>query len=326
VIVSTSTRKAAFTLVELLTVIAIIVLLIGILVPTLSNAKTQAKQAKTAVQISSIGSGCEMFRNEMERYPFSAGPNPFGAKPDVILSGAQWLATSLAGADRQGYVKPTRTNDTNNNGEVLNDPADWVAWYAGKGKWPRLGPYVTVTDSSCMPVSEWISRMGQPVPDDSDLLKTGTYDDSLWTNVKMPIFVDAFGYPILYYVADPTADKPFSKNKGPKREVGIYDYSDNAAFTGNEGGHGRNDRKQDGIDFAATGKTHPLGVFGYTDEKTEPKPNTFTGEVYSRSTFQSTVKNGKGRVAPHNPDKYLLISAGADGLFGTSDDIRNFNQ
>ena len=27
---------------------------------------------------------------------------------------------------------------------------------------------------------------------------------------------------------------------------------------------------------------------------------------------------------PHRPDSYILISAGADGLYGTSDDIRNF--
>ncbi len=29
---------------------------------------------------------------------------------------------------------------------------------------------------------------------------------------------------------------------------------------------------------------------------------------------------------PHRPDSYLLISAGADGLYGTDDDIRNFGQ
>jgi prepilin-type N-terminal cleavage/methylation domain-containing protein len=30
------------------------------------------------------------------------------------------------------------------------------------------------------------------------------------------------------------------------------------------------------------------------------------------------------RLYPHRPDSFLLISAGADGLYGTADDIRNF--
>jgi hypothetical protein len=34
----------------------------------------------------------------------------------------------------------------------------------------------------------------------------------------------------------------------------------------------------------------------------------------------------QARPWPHRPDSYLLISAGADGIYGTNDDIRNFGQ
>jgi hypothetical protein len=30
------------------------------------------------------------------------------------------------------------------------------------------------------------------------------------------------------------------------------------------------------------------------------------------------------RAQPYNPDTYILISAGRDGLYGTEDDIKNF--
>ena len=33
-----------------------------------------------------------------------------------------------------------------------------------------------------------------------------------------------------------------------------------------------------------------------------------------------------GPVKPVNPDTYLLISAGPDGIYGTNDDINNFQE
>ena len=46
--------------------------------------------------------------------------------------------------------------------------------------------------------------------------------------------------------------------------------------------------------------------------------------------FQAFIEDASasdaGRRVPHNPDSFLLISAGADGVFGTEDDIVNWEQ
>ncbi len=42
--------------------------------------------------------------------------------------------------------------------------------------------------------------------------------------------------------------------------------------------------------------------------------------------FYDYIRDPKiaARPWPYRPDSYILISAGADGLYGTGDDIRNF--
>lgn len=57
-------RKSAFTLIELLTVIAILALLIAILLPTLSKARQQAKASACLATIKGIGTGVTIYLNE----------------------------------------------------------------------------------------------------------------------------------------------------------------------------------------------------------------------------------------------------------------------
>jgi prepilin-type N-terminal cleavage/methylation domain-containing protein len=62
-------RGAAFTLIELLTVIAIIAILAAILIPTTSSARTAAKRAKARGQFAQWGAAIEAFRGEYGYYP-----------------------------------------------------------------------------------------------------------------------------------------------------------------------------------------------------------------------------------------------------------------
>src|SRR5262245_21151090 len=58
------TKKAAFTLVELLVVVAIIALLISILLPSLSRAREEAKRTKCRAVVAGIGKACYIYQEE----------------------------------------------------------------------------------------------------------------------------------------------------------------------------------------------------------------------------------------------------------------------
>ncbi|RRK01503.1 prepilin-type N-terminal cleavage/methylation domain-containing protein [Opitutaceae bacterium TAV4] len=62
-------RNKAFTLIELLTVIAIIGILAAIIIPTVGSVRTSAKKAKTKVQFSQLIQAYELFKQEYGFYP-----------------------------------------------------------------------------------------------------------------------------------------------------------------------------------------------------------------------------------------------------------------
>ncbi|MBL8878445.1 MAG: prepilin-type N-terminal cleavage/methylation domain-containing protein [Phycisphaerales bacterium] len=323
--------KAGFTLVELLTVIAIISLLIGILIPSLSAARTQAKATKTTAMFSSLGKAIEMFRNDNDRYPQSNGRTPFenqSSSGTPFLSGAQWLGMQMLGADRKGFVKTTLINDkptgSGGSGDGVINEQDWLDWYAltPAKNYARNATYMEpgARDVATPETYQTEFAPGGAAPAS---LTAGT---SVWNNSKLPFFVDSFGFPVLYYAANDGAERPFSTGTRNTLVMGRYDQSDNIQFTGTTAANGVNTAaNEDGWDLGG-GLPHKIKELGWnpTQPNEQPAGDTFAHAFFNLQTFEATRQGAtQGKVWPRNPDTFILLSPGPDAIWGTHDDISN---
>ena len=88
-----------FTIIELMTVMSVIIILIGLLVPGLNQLRRYAKDVAQRNQFYAIGLGLETFNAEWDNYP-SSKPNLITLDP---FSGANRLADAMVGRDLLGY-------------------------------------------------------------------------------------------------------------------------------------------------------------------------------------------------------------------------------
>lgn len=339
-------RVAAFTLVELLAVVAIIGLLIAILMPALHSARVQAWKAQTASTLKAIGDGAEMFRGENQKefrlsdgYPPSARANDPTEPADTEIFGAHWLLRYLMGKDLNGFVPRRSVPQDMQAEDTFNEQEHWYDPDALDNRpLDRVGPYLT--------------------PDSLTVKKTkelpGATPDTSWSGnealMNTPVIVDAFGYPILYYVANPRwAKKPgvpmavinrynTYETHDPAElssDKGIFAFDDNMLFTG----------LRDGVEpsgtmhkeawnfggFASTRKWHDISYFGpdpIVVDTFRNNPRNFLSYIMNQRVFESTYDATVPRatMTPHRKESFLLISAGSDAIYGTNDDVGNFSR
>ena len=84
---STTARNSAFTLIELLVVISIIVILVGIIAPTIGKALQLAKKSSAAAYLNSVANAAELYQEANGLYP--------GQGVSSNLTGSQMLAVCL---------------------------------------------------------------------------------------------------------------------------------------------------------------------------------------------------------------------------------------
>ena len=85
--------KRAFTLIELLTVIAIIAILAAIIIPTVGGARNSAIRAKTKAQFGQWAAAMELYRQEYGFYPAITS----GGKVDTTKFAPELSGRTLAG-------------------------------------------------------------------------------------------------------------------------------------------------------------------------------------------------------------------------------------
>ncbi len=95
----TPRNTSAFTLIELLMVIAIIGILAGILIPTVGAVKKQANIAASKSQLSNYVTAIQLFKGEYSYYPFSDAQVPSGANVNSLSDD---FTETLSGRDDAG--------------------------------------------------------------------------------------------------------------------------------------------------------------------------------------------------------------------------------
>ncbi|MFA6186310.1 MAG: prepilin-type N-terminal cleavage/methylation domain-containing protein [Phycisphaerae bacterium] len=284
---NTKKNKKGFTLAELLTAIAIIAILIGILLPALNMARNFAKTTRQKVQLSSIEVGINMFKNDAGYYPPSHGnTNATPPAADYTYYGAQTLAEAMFGMDLLGF----HLDSTFYSGDTTSYPAAPSDANIKK----RKALYIDRTNLGVFKLRD-VFQTGS----DNRYLICDTFETVNWPvtlasgspstkNYKM-------GTPILYFRANTSS---LNIDVGTAKNDRIYDYQDNEALIG-----------------LGTVKDGTVKHLDFTES---------TGTANFLTYIKDVTASTASRDRPVKPDSFLLISAGPDGLYGTTDDICNF--
>lgn len=120
-------HQRAFTLIELLTVIAIIAILAAIIIPTVGGARHAATRAKTKAQFGQWAAAMELYRQEYGYYPSITANGKLDTSKFVPeLTGRSLAGTSISGNTSFGNRKGLRfytlaTDDLDGDGTEMVD-------------------------------------------------------------------------------------------------------------------------------------------------------------------------------------------------------------
>ena len=290
-----SRNETAFTIVELLTVMSIIIILTSLLVPGLHMAKKYAKKVKQNTQFYNVSQALELFNSEEDGYPPSQAM-PVAGGGNATL-GAHHLAEALMGRDLLGFDPVSSWDAAADATQLVYGPGSPASVER------RKGPYLKLKNIGVFQVHELYAATG------------GLYSDGAVPAVTpSPLLTDVYtvksvildlpgggrkvvkaGSPVLYYRASKMIDvtQPL---------LGIYDLTDN-------------------LGLIQLGKMTNQTIQHYFD----PAYTNSLGQTGDQ-IFYEAITNPLVRpeARPYNQNSFILISAGYDGLYGTNDDVYNF--
>ncbi len=311
---SRTENQKAFTIIELLTVMSIIVILIGLLVPALNQVRRYALEVKQNAQLHSISAALELYRNEFDQYPDSSSLDP----NDEYYCGAMKLCEALMGQDLMGFdpdsqysVDQVIDNDTAQLYR-FTDPQRLLQSLKNRNE-PYLEPENVQTAKVTDLYDDADAGVYQAVPEEEQMYMI--CDVYKRTENKGPIGDTRLGMPVLYYKANPSGVEHDpnmildSDHQVPDRDSYngfVYNYWDN----------------QDIVDL---GVAYDSGVSQPWDQDKGSPYDFYAFTQNDQITEQLPIGANQNISRPHKRDTYILISAGWDGEYGTRDDVTNFD-
>ena len=334
------TERTGFTIVELLTVMSVIAILIGLLVPALNLVKDNAKQLQQQAQFHSIEAGLEMFSTDFGYYPESndnvdyydtTKSNPANEGP---YCGGNKLAEAMVGLDYLGVHPKTEFRPTGRatlidpvNGAALPDEVVYnplggipnIGETADANIKSRKGPYIEFENANAFRMDEVfapanLTQGGFNATYQPPNGLANTTDTSFYPLVLCDVFAKKrssaatagakkkTGMPILYYRAHTNfIQQKYDDTNGIADD--IYYYPDNYDLLA-----------CGSADDPTAATLHPL--------------EQVNGGAADLQNFEQMILNTsiQSIKRPYRAGSYILISAGKDGLYGTGDDVTNFNK
>jgi type II secretory pathway pseudopilin PulG len=317
----------------MLTVIGIIVLLVSILLPVVSAVRTKGAQARTQAQLQSIASGIQSYYGDFAAYPgplhnsqvHTSGMLPKNTGGSIDLSRvtmAENLTLGLLGGLYVDASNAVRYNpDLVGSGPMglnLRNPKKFKA-YMDKA---NLSPFDPSTQSY-----HYVDEASLPDgANDTDLAE----------------FVDTFpdGMPILYLRAkqgapnlagNPNAPSVWVTNTTNYVQQGQYDLNQVIGYTNTKIGVGKETSVvkefipaappgpggRDPLPYHGLKTADPTKTVNQGAQRPPGDGSTYT-YPYDLNAF---MRHPTLAGACKQQDGYFLISAGADRIYGTKDDI-----
>lgn len=287
-------KKTGFTIIELLTVMSIIVILLGMLIPSLNAVRRYARVVKQKGQFNDIGKGLEMFSIDFDGYPDSSALD-LGSDN---YCGAMKLCEAMVGQDGLGFHPDSVFDDL---GMAIDGTTELYF-----NRTPlAIPPTATEEENLRARKVKYMEGESVQIASIETVLKSeGDFDPNcpvlcdVFKRTELRAGTEKLGMPILYYKADPSK-LTHDANEGVTNNTNIYSYLDNHKLL------------EIDVPWMVTGTKHPL----YDSAGIGPL-------FYSNTRDKAVTVIDK----PHNPNTYILISAGVDGLYGTRDDVYNFEE
>jgi type II secretory pathway pseudopilin PulG len=130
----TPATTAAFTLIELIVVIAIIIVLAGLILSTVGYVQKKGARARAETEIAAISAACESYKADNGVYPTDSGTTET-LRPNVDPGGGDPASASFLSSGR--FLYPKISGDTDGN---PSNSIEGKGYFAGALKSNMLSP------------------------------------------------------------------------------------------------------------------------------------------------------------------------------------------
>lgn len=319
--------RPGFTLVELLTVMGIIVVLIGILLPVIAAVRRSAYGTDSQAAVLNLGQAIERYRQDFNAFPGiysndqiaarvilpAAGANPVTPTENMVLS---LLGGLEPGATPPGSIALDFT-------KIGGGPMSMNPIITARKRYPSYVDAVPGTTIQSMP---WQPTMGGPV----GVIKSDVhgYDSR---DTMIPEFIDRFPdpLPIIYLRANVGRPNPptATNTTAALNNTAPYNYSGLLAYVRVSANGTRVDFPSSSEDLnnnTVLDSDEDLdGNGALTPDFPDPGSNVPLPAAYFRNP-QVGVDTNRATWQPRQKDAFIVIGAGPDRKYGTKDDQTNF--